>query len=326
MPGGMDHAHHDQLFLGGKARKIGLGPDHGEGLAVDRGAVGFIDVRHQAASRTGRGIGEDRSAASSRIGGHRAAMPSRIRSKPSGVADQRAAARARDARSPWRSPRHAGVCLAERCGASARASARVSACACGQAGRAGAGDDAQQRIVGVGDRGRGCCGHLAQRPRSAASARGSGADLAPSVGESAQASRAASGRRQSRPARRQRTGRGAGRQARCGCVSPAKIIGQLRRMAIWRRHAAPPVRDTAGGHEPRPARSRRRPHRPRVTRAPVARRRRARSGRRRRRARCGYRPDACARRGSRRSRRQSRICRAGRARRAASARVKFAGE
>ena len=54
MPGGVDHADGDGLFVGVEACKVGLGPDGGKGLAVDRGAVGFVSMRHQAAQPVGR--------------------------------------------------------------------------------------------------------------------------------------------------------------------------------------------------------------------------------------------------------------------------------
>ena len=45
--GGMDHAHDHLLLIGREACQIRLGADGGEGLPIDRSAVGLIDMRHQ---------------------------------------------------------------------------------------------------------------------------------------------------------------------------------------------------------------------------------------------------------------------------------------
>ncbi|OMP12862.1 hypothetical protein COLO4_02667 [Corchorus olitorius] len=42
-PGGMDHADRDRLLLRIEARQLRLGADDGEGLAIDRRAIGFIE-------------------------------------------------------------------------------------------------------------------------------------------------------------------------------------------------------------------------------------------------------------------------------------------
>ena len=69
-----------------------------------------------------------------RSAGSAARCRCRIRSNPCGVAQRVTSDRRRDARSPWRSPRHAGAARAALAAPAARASARVGCKACGQPG------------------------------------------------------------------------------------------------------------------------------------------------------------------------------------------------
>ena len=43
----VNHAHGHRLLIGIETAKLGLGADHGEGLAVDRRTVGFEYMGHQ---------------------------------------------------------------------------------------------------------------------------------------------------------------------------------------------------------------------------------------------------------------------------------------
>ena len=42
----MDHADDDGFLIRVETRQIGLGPDGGEGLTIDRGAVPFVVMGH----------------------------------------------------------------------------------------------------------------------------------------------------------------------------------------------------------------------------------------------------------------------------------------
>ena len=130
---GMDHAHRDIGFVGGEARKVGLGADDGEGALVDRGAVaddnrGAQHRRPRASGAARRELGDelrsgrDRSTASPR------AVPSTTTPQPRSRADDGERRRRRmgaalgaagdmdDAR-----PSSSGTCVARSPAASARA-------------------------------------------------------------------------------------------------------------------------------------------------------------------------------------------------------------
>src|SRR4051812_50172124 len=84
--GGMDHPHHHLLLVRREARKIGFGPDGRKGLAVDRRAVGLVNVRDQWPPLKMGGSLTMSSRFSPRRMGSSRVDPARTRSKPGPVA------------------------------------------------------------------------------------------------------------------------------------------------------------------------------------------------------------------------------------------------
>ena len=193
-------------------------------------------------------------------------------------ADQRDRRCGPDARSPWRSRRHEARVSGGMCGASAAASSRVSACASRTGRRAGAGDDAQDRIVGARDEAV-MLRHLAQSLRRASCARASCAEPARARRECSALRSATARRRSPTSAPHADEARAAAAAAAgAGFASPAKRIRKLGAARDMRGHPPSPVLRAAGGNEPFCQRERGvDAPRSRALRVRVARRRRARS-------------------------------------------------
>ena len=315
--GGMDHAHHHRLLVGREAREIRLGADGRKGLPVDRRAIGFECDAASArlptsAPGSARIVARIDPAHRRRIA--RVALADQIKSVRR--ADQRDRRRGPDARSPWRSRRREALTSGGICGASAAASARVSAMRL----RAQPGAPVQATTRSIGSSARvtrpSCLGHLAQAFDQASCATASGA--APAQGSASHVER-----RALHLAERQTDQRAAVNEVRAranagrgaGCASAGETHPEVSRRSQHARamrprpSCAPPDATNHSASDSAPSIDRI----PCDRRARAARRPRARSGCHRCRARCGYRPAPAPARGPRRNRWQSRISRAGRA-------------
>ena len=132
--GGMDHAHHDLLLIRREAREIGLGPDGRKGLPVDRGAIGLDRRAASVPSHQDGGIANDVVAVEPAQDGLVAGRSVAHEIESIAPVATSVIAAAPDGRSPWRSRRREAARPRRMCGASAAASARVSAWASRQRG------------------------------------------------------------------------------------------------------------------------------------------------------------------------------------------------
>src|SRR6187402_819147 len=131
--GGVDHPHYDLLFVRREADKIGLGPDGRKGLPVDRRAVGLINMRHQCPPTRMEGSLTMSAPFNPRRTGSSRVEPPRTRSKPALVATS-VTADAPERAQPLAQPETCSRVSSAMRGASAAASARVSAWASRQRG------------------------------------------------------------------------------------------------------------------------------------------------------------------------------------------------